>query len=88
MQPVTPASDRFLARAFDWTTIYAPHLDSDWLSQQDAATQKQLRKLDADDALDERLKRRPALLTKFAEYRALKKAANQRYRGQLFYYVT
>jgi hypothetical protein len=86
-RPVVNRLDSFKARAFDWTTTYSPMLAKDWLLKQDRPIQEAIRGFDENGGPSTNVRHDDPLMTKVAEYHELKNAANQKYRGQLFYVV-
>lgn len=86
-KPFVAPSEKYRARAFDWITTYSPTLARDWLSKQEQPVRDAIRSFEGNGGLSNDARDDEALLIKFAEYMELKLAANQRYRGQLFYVV-
>lgn len=84
-KPFVARSEKYRTRAFDWITTYSPTLARDWLSKQDQPVQEAIRAFEGNGGLSNDARDDEVLLTKFAEYLELKLAANQKYRGQLFY---
>ncbi len=79
--------DGYRARAFDWTTTYSPNLAKDWLGKQDRTVQDAIRAFNDNGGLSATFREDEGLVRKFAEYLELKTAANQKYKGQLFYFL-
>lgn len=86
-KPFIPPSEKYRARAFDWITTYSPTLARDWLCKQEQPVRDAIRLFEGNGGLSDDVRENEPLLAKFAEYIELKLAANQKYRGQLFYVV-
>ena len=77
----------FRARAFDWNTTYSSTLALDWLRKQERDVQEAAQAVDQHGAPSADAMRDHDLVIKLAEYAELRRAANQKYKGQLFYFL-
>lgn len=77
-------SEPYLAKVYDWTTQYSVDIHTDWLTKQESGLRDVILRYEhggGDDVPAE-------CVRAFAEYLQLKSAANQRYKGRMFYVVS